>query len=568
MNDKESILKGIAWDGSTLGGPESLPDDLTFRRALTAAFSPEKPLRRRTICSLIKGRGFTRAERSKPARGGASLYFSELLDSAIASVLRDPDFDNKVSSASQAAPQSLANSAAGGIRTGDFGKEKVWAARSLVFEQLVADEDFGQFFKECYQEKAWWLRIWELGEHLPKVEDKPKPSGAPVATAIASVREYSRSGSVWEGLFAPFMKALAYAVPLAVTAGAVGVYVIDKQAEIRFSPTVENHISPSEAAHIDESINTLAQAVISQGSDNRTALEVIDESNQSIQALQAQLSDIKLLLVNPPSEEEKNIHLTFDQDFKSLWADGLAIKSPITLYLGNAPKLHVQSTDKSSEDSNPPHVPSTDTGSTQPTAPHTAPPPSNTLSATTLPLQNPPSTSPTPTKSEWDDAFRTNLKIEEVNLNLRTAEQLGGIVLPEKDDSFGKTELLEFGKLLTKVPVMLPEPEKPKGGQPTPKSSNVQEPKQSPPVLYLCDWTIPPEFLLMVADKTLNTIANCSVDTTQGQKLLIFTKTPQYVPELKAFVSLDDTSGKRYFLFGGRRVVLRLIPVTPTAHQN
>jgi hypothetical protein len=142
------------------------------------------------------------------------------------------------------------------------------------------------------------------------------------------------------------------------------------------------------------------------------------------------------------------------------------------------------------------------------------------------------------------------------------------MVLPEKDDSFGKTELLEFGKLLTKVPVILPEPEKPKGGQPAPKSPNVQEAKQSPPVLYLCDWTIPPEFLLMVADKTAYTIANCSVGTTQGQKLLIFTKTPQYVPELKAFVSLDETSGRRYFLFGGRRVVLRVVPVVSAAHQN
>jgi hypothetical protein len=122
------------------------------------------------------------------------------------------------------------------------------------------------------------------------------------------------------------MKALAYAVPLA--AGAVGVYVIDKQAEIRFSPTVENHIPPSEAAQIHESISTLAQAVISQGSDNRTALEVIDESNQSIQALEAQLSDIKLLLVNQPSEQEKKIRLTFDQDFKPRGRTGLPSSPP------------------------------------------------------------------------------------------------------------------------------------------------------------------------------------------------------------------------------------------------
>jgi hypothetical protein len=111
-------------------------------------------------------------------------------------------------------------------------------------------------------------------------------------------------------------------------------------------PTVENHIPPSEAAQIHESISTLAQAVISQGSDNRTALEVIDESNQSIQALEAQLSDIKLLLVNQPSEQEKKIRLTFDQDFKPPWENGPAIKSPVTVYLGNAPKLHIQPTDK------------------------------------------------------------------------------------------------------------------------------------------------------------------------------------------------------------------------------
>ena len=93
-----------------------------------------------------------------------------------------------------------------------------------------------------------------------------------------------------------------------------------------------------------------------------------------------------------------------------------------------------------------------------------------------------------------------------------------------------------------------------------------KEGQKSKTALYLCDWRMPPKFLLTVSSES--PVSNESpppqpintCDPKKG-KLFTFTETVQYVDDLDAYVRLDKASGRHFLgILGNRRIVLQIIP--------
>jgi hypothetical protein len=212
MSTAEQYMKNlhgrVAWDGHDLTDWCQLPNDLSFRAAVSEAVSPGEPIDANTLNSFLDLHG---------------MAFHEVLHEAIRSTRKEV-----VAWAEE--NQHLAPDDDHGTPAPDSGptRSQLWAARRLVFQKLVAMPEFKQLYREFRarqrQSRRWLSRILAWGEPKRQSEQRDEPS-----------RE--RPASVWGPLFRetyrPLMQGIMYVLPVAIGTQFVASSIIEKQSVMR-----------------------------------------------------------------------------------------------------------------------------------------------------------------------------------------------------------------------------------------------------------------------------------------------------------------------------------------------
>ena len=498
-----SQVSNIAWDGESLRDYTQLGSDLSFRRMMTNAFSPGKPYSRRAVRHLVE------VKRSPGPAQGPTMPppFRELLEQAIAAANQDWEAQYRISSLAETAPANL-----------DQDRKRDWAFRLLVFEELSRSDDFRQFVLE---NKPWYVKLGEWAE-LVRPTAKPSKEGEDSPAEESAGRMWPAHGwgerSIWSGLSQSFLQSLALVVPIAVGAGAVGSYVIDRQAQVNIENKIpEVNLSPLEEA-IGETkgkveaalgqITAVGNQVHGLRCDHAKLKATTDSHSELLKNIDKQVSSIP--------REVKDQRLVMDSSFSEGLKNvltGVAPEGRFTVLLGNA--------------SPPPPSP----GSGEHASGHNA-------SDETAPKAN---------------AFGLRMHVDEMVLKQETYPI--EMVSPKERQQTALSGLMEFNQTLTRVALS----ERNLGAAKAWDQSS----------LFLCDWRLPVRFLLTKSDTEQRIDACPSADLlTTAQKLVTLTKTAQYVPELDAYLSLDEASGRHFGLFGGRRIVVQIVPVQEEARPK
>jgi len=548
-----TLRSNIAWNGHKLCDVASLVDDLTFRRVMTWAFSPAQPFDLRALERLI-GKSGT-ANRSQ---------FEELLDRAILKALGTGDFLGFVSESEKAAPTRLtgSNSRNDNRTTRDdddelrLSKAQIWAARFIVFDQLIDDLDFQEYVLECDEHKGLWKKILDWGEHLRL----PASPGRPEATKDRA------QGTVWDGLFKPVLHSLVYVVPIAIGAGWVGTYVVERQSEVSLTtPTIENRLPPTAVTNIIPPTtiqNNLPPATIQNNLPPMTVENILPA--QSFIAIQDGLGQTPTpndasRCKSCTTSLQTTIHLTFDSDQWTQFSALMRELPPITVRLGNERTEKPENRDKNKDGAKPPSV-----GTGSATVAQNA-----SGSAGGGVTQNTSAAEPDSQALQSPTATRLNLNLDLGELDVKQQLYPLEMVAPTHAVAARRPELIIVDERLRSAEVSIE-----KRIPADPSSKDADKAKESggenKAFFYLCDWGVPVKFL--VSSSKLNAPADCSStkSSTSSPKLYVFTRTAQYVPEIDAYVSVDEASRRRFLLMGSRRIVLQVVPnvAEPGAKQS
>jgi hypothetical protein len=499
-NNYDYLYRHISWDGKSLDGPISLPNDLTFRGMMTSAFSPGKPIRRSSIGHLVDREDST--------------LFEELLNRAIVTASASAGFQAAITEKIKSAPDFLRKDRpVSPEQQLNFTRPWAWAARYLIFKSLIANPDFQEYVLEYNTLKPWYLRIYDWGERLRLPDHTPPPP--PASRAIGT-------GSVWEGLFRPILTSLVYVVPIAAGASFVGSYIIDRQAEVHIAPPdvhvapAEVHVAPAEVhvapaeVHVAPTEVNIAPTISVLPPDTTGLQKQVTELSNNINLVNTQVIEIRKLLPELPSSTGiQTIQLTRDENF---WPNFSHFDKTFTVLLGNergdgTPALSTKSSNSLAD--------------------------SNTTMVTTAP--------PLSSTDNGSESVSNGLQFD---LNVRQEPYPTEMISPAHKIGDRRPALIEIGQIQKSV---LP-PSGSLGNNPL--SGNQAS-------FFLCDWRIPARFLI-----SKDSPKQCAPETQDGSKppYYVFTTTSQYVSELDAYVSLDEASRKRFLFLGSRRIVLQIVP--------
>jgi hypothetical protein len=540
---RETLHSNIAWNGHQLDGIESLVCDLTFRRVMTWAFSPARPVDSKTLKRLIGDRGT--ANRSQ---------FEELLDRAILRALGTGTFFEIVRENEQAAPTRLfrSNFQNDGTPHDDDGelqlrKTQIWAARFIVFDHLIADLDFQEYVLECDEDKGWWEKVLEWGKQLRLPASPGRPEGAKDTTP----------GPVWDGLFRPILHSLVYVVPIAIGAGSVGTYIIERQSEIRMAaPTIENSIPPMAvtnnipAATIQNNIppatieNNLPPMTVQNILPPPSFLTISDGPGQTASP-KIDASQCK----SCTTAFQPTIHLTFDDDQWKQFSGLMKALPPITIRLGNERTEKSENRDKDMNGAKPSPV-----GTSSATAPQ-----NTNGAATATTTQNTSTTAQADQTQGSSAAARLNLNLDLSELNVKQQLYPLEMIPPTHVVAARRPELIVVDGKPNPVPYKIDKGSPAKPATTSPNASKESE-SDNKAYFYLCDWRVPVRFVVGIRTPASQSDCSSTDLSASNLKLYVFTRTAQYVPEIDAYVSLDEASRRRFLLLGSRRIVLQVVP--------
>ena len=444
MDCSKLLYAWIAWDGNWLGAKQYLSQDISFRRLLTSAYSPARPYPARLIEQFVQEDGF-----------------DDLLRQAIRDATRD--LEDWIPKNIHLAPEKVP------VLTPDKPDDPraIWAARLLVFERLVKNQDFAQFMAEFEfkRESKWYRRLYKWGETL----SVPKSSEAAPAKPEPGI------GGAFRELYKPLMFSLMFAFPALLGAKLVSDHIIEKQ-EISREHEREVFIELQKELHAIDYPDGTACCRSQDTGCSSVDLGGIQAGISILQgnmiALQNQVNNLTVSVTNNPSHPEKDFHVTLSADEKlgntfqsfntALGQMKVIPDDGIKLWLGNAPNVSTSS----------------------------------------------------------EKAPTLNIAQTDVNVHQ--------LPYPFQNNPPATPYILEFGPG-QKVWSLTPDY-----------------------TLELVSSRAPYHFLLKPKD--------AQKAPQKEAKTLSITKSPQYVEELKSFLSIDTTSKRRFLVAGPHSVVLQVAP--------